>query len=351
LPPGAHALVAGATGIVGRRIAEHLSAQGWRVTGLCRNPPAGALPYRLLPLDLTDAAASQRRAAELADVTHVYYAARYDHPEGVTESIETNSAMLRNLVDALEQAAPHLAHIHLVHGTKYYGHMAGPLPVPLTEVLPRGRGSTYYFAHEDFISSRQRGRRWAYSISRPHSFVDPGADEPRNLALLIAVYASVVKASGATLEYPGTEKSFDVRTQFTYVPLLARAAVWMSEEPRAANQAYQIVNGDAPRWSELWPRFAGFFGLAAGGPTQRRISDYMADKAALWRELTVRHDLKRTELSSLVLWPYGNYVFAPEWDIISSMSKARGDGFPDAVDSAQNFIELFEQFRRDKIIP
>jgi hypothetical protein len=169
--------------------------------------------------------------------------------------------------------------------------------------------------------------------------------------LLIAVYASVVKASGATLEYPGTEKSFDVRTQFTYVPLLARAAVWMSEEPRAANQAYQIVNGDAPRWSELWPRFAGFFGLAAGGPTQRRISDYMADKAALWRELTVRHDLKRTELSSLVLWPYGNYVFAPEWDIISSMSKARGDGFPDAVDSAQNFIELFEQFRRDKIIP
>ena len=60
------------------------------------------------------------------------------------------------------------------------------------------------------------------------------------------------------------------------------------------------------------------------------------------------HGLEPGPLAERVLWPYADYLFAPEWDIISSMSKARRDGFSETVDSARMFIDLFDRFRREK---
>ncbi len=294
-----------------------------------------------------------RKVGPLQDVTHLVYAARYDHPEGESESIETNAAMLRNVLDAAESAAPGLRHVHLVHGTKYYGHMLGPIPVPVGEDTPRAAVPNFYFAHEDFIRARQHGRPWTYSTSRPHTFCDGNAGEPRNVALLIAVYASIARALDEPLAYPGSEESFHARTQFTHVPLLAQAIAWMAEDAQCANQAFNITNGDAPRWSSLWPRFADYFGLEAGGPRPMRLADYTADpeKERVWRQLVATWGLQPTSLASRVLWPYADYVFRPEWDIISDTSKARRYGFVKSLDSAQMFVELFDGFRKQKIIP
>jgi nucleoside-diphosphate-sugar epimerase len=153
------------------------------------------------------------------------------------------------------------------------------------------------------------------------------------------------------LVFPGTERSFRAATQFTHVPLLARAVRWMSTTPACENQSYNIVNGDAPTWSELWRTFGEFFGIAPGSPTPVRLGEYVQDKSPVWDALVRRHDLQPASLSSRVLWPYADYLFAPEWDIISSTSKARRDGFDECVDTAGAFVQIFEQFRREKIIP
>jgi hypothetical protein len=50
-----------------------------------------------------------------------------------------------------------------------------------------------------------------------------------------------------------------VHTQFTDLRLLARCVAWMAQEPRCANQGFNVVNGDYPRWSDLWPQFARRF--------------------------------------------------------------------------------------------
>lgn len=305
----------------------------------------------MVSVDLTNAADCREKLAALPTATHLFYAARYDHPEGTSESVDVNAAMLANLIAALEPAARGLRHVHLVHGTKYYGHMLGPLKVPLTEESPRAARENFYFVHEDFIRARSRGNAWAYSTSRPHTFCDPNADEPRNAALLIAVHASLARALDVPLAYPGTEQSFRARTQFTFVPMLARAVEWMATEPRCANQSYNITNGDAPRWSELWPRLAAYFGVEAGGPARMRLGDYVADKDGVWQALVRDGGLQPGLLSERVLWPYADYLFAPEWDIISSNDKARRDGFGEAVDTAEMFIGLFERFRETKIIP
>lgn len=345
-----HALIAGATGIVGRRIAERLHSAGWEVTGLCRNLPS-ARPYRFVSVDLTDAADCRARLAPLTTVTHAFYAARYDHSEGVAESVETNAAMLENLIDAIEPVARDLRHVNLVHGTKYYGHMLGPLNLPLTEESPRARAPVFYFAQEDFVASRGLGKAWTYSTARPHTFCDEDSAEPRNVALVIAVHASLARERGTPFFFPGSENAFHARTQFTFVPLLARAVEWMAGEPRCANQSYNITNGDSPRWSELWPRFAAYFGVEAGGPRRMRLADAVNDNESAWQALVARRGLEPVTLAERVLWPYADYLFAPEWDIISSVSKARRDGFSESLDSADMFTALFDRFRRDRIIP
>ena len=347
---GKTALIAGASGLIGRRIAEHLIAtDGWNVIGLARRPHA-ASNMRWIAVDLNDLADCRRKLGGLHEVTHVFYAARFDHPEGLPESVEINAAMLMNLVTVLDPAAK-LQHVHAVHGSKYYGHQLGPVPVPLTEETPRANNRNFYFEQEDFLRAQSRGKAWSYSTSRPHIFCDPALDYPRSLGLVIAVYAMIQRELGLALDFPGSETGFKVHTQFIETGLLARCVVWMAEEPQCMNQSFNVVNGDHPRWSDLWPRFAADFGMRAGEPRDLKLADYMADKGAVWDAIVKKHALRATCLETLALWPYGDYVFRPQWDIKSTMTKARAAGFGETLGSGAMFAQHFAQYRAERIIP
>ena len=344
------AVIAGASGLIGRRLAEHLTATGeWEVIGLARRHRQSP-DMEWIAVDLADAADCRRKLGGLTRITHIFHAARYDHPEGVPESVAINSAMLSNLVTALEPVCP-LEHVHAVHGSKYYGHQLGPVTVPMSEEAPRAPGVNFYFEQEDFLCGRSRGRNWSYSTSRPHAFCDPSVDHPRSIGLVIAVYAAIQRELREPLNFPGNACGYRVRTQFTDLGLLARAVAWMAQEPRCANQAFNVVNGDSPRWSELWPQLAAGFGMNPGTPLGVKLVDYMADKGEVWEGIVKRHALRPTRLESLVLWAYGDYQLRPEWDVFSSMARARALGFQEAVDSAAMFGRQFECYRSAGIIP
>jgi nucleoside-diphosphate-sugar epimerase len=344
------ALVAGANGLIGRHLIGWLAGRGWDVVALSRKP-AGGPATRQVAVDLADAGDVRGKAGALSDVTHAFYCARADHPEGVPESESLNAAMLRNLIDALEPHAPRLAHVNVVHGTKYYGHHLGPCPVPAVEEGPRGRGGTFYFAQQDFIAGRAGAARWSWSIVRPHAFCYMEVDNPRSLVLVVAVLAAIQRELGQPLFYPGTVKSYEAVTQFTDLRLLTQGIEWMATTPRCANQAFNVVNGDYLRWSELWPRLAAMLGLEAAPPRAISLPQYMADKGPVWDAIVAKHDLEPKALDQIVLWHYGNYVFAPEWDIMSSMDKARGCGFHESVDTPDMFARMFEGYRAQRVIP
>ncbi|MDB5841578.1 MAG: NAD-dependent dehydratase [Herminiimonas sp.] len=345
------ALIAGATGQIGNSVLTYLSGQdNVEVIGLSRSPGANRL-HPMIGVDLTDAADCRYKLGHLREVTHIIYAARNDHFGGKPESAATNQTMLANLIDVIEACAQDLRHVHLVHGTKYYGHQRWPSPVPYREDLPRGQFENYYFLQQDFVERRQKGRSWNWSISRPHTFCDLSTDQARSITLLIAVYASVLRELGLPLFYPGTRESFRAKTQFTWLPLLAKAIDWMSTDSRCANQAYNIVNGDAWSWEQLWPLFASYFQMDVAGPRPGSLNDFMADKENIWQQLVARHGLQPTGLHSLVQWPYGDYVFSIQWDVVSDMAKARRDGFADQNDSKKMWVDSFDFFRRQKLIP
>jgi nucleoside-diphosphate-sugar epimerase len=344
------ALVAGANGLIGRHLVAHLARGGWRVIALSRKPYPGT-DARAVAVDLADAAAARAALAGLDELTHVFYCARADHPEGVPESVAGNAALLANLVDGLEPAAPRLAHVNLVHGTKYYGHHLAPCPVPAVEEGPRGPGGTFYFAQQDFIAERAGGARWSWSIARPHAYCYAEADNPRSLVLVIAVLAAIQRELGEPLFFPGSAANYAAATQFTDLALLTRALEWMATAPACVNQAFNVVNGDYPRWSELWPRLAALLGLAPGPPRALKLGQYMADKAPVWEAVVARHGLAPDALDRVVLWNYGDYAFAPQWDIMSAMEKARGLGFEARVDTVEMFARYFAAYRDRRIIP
>jgi nucleoside-diphosphate-sugar epimerase len=343
------AVVAGASGLIGRRIVDRLVAQGWDVIGLSRRP--AALPrVRWIAVDLTDAHDCDSKLRKLDSATHVFYAARFDHPEGQPEAVDTNTAMLKNLVNVLERHAP-LAHVHAIHGSKYYGHQLGPVPFPLHEDTPRAKNRNFYFDQEDFLIERSRSGGWSYSTSRPHAFCDPAIDHPRSFGLVVAVYAAIQRELGRAFDFPGGERGYDAHTQFTDLGLLARAAVWMATEPRCANQSFNVVNGDWPRWGDLWEPFARGFGLEAGKPRRFSLAEYMRDKGPVWDRVVEKHGLRKTDLHALVLWAYGDYQIGPDWEIGSSMEKARSFGFSESVDSLEMFRRQFQHYRDENVIP
>ena len=166
---------------------------------------------------------------------------------------------------------------------------------------------------------------------------------------LIAVYAAIMKELGRPLAFPGT--AWESLYQATESSHLANAALWAATEPRCANQAYNITNGDYFRWMNLWPRIAQVFGMPYGEPQTLSLVTHMADKAPVWEAMTRKHGLKPYPYAELVAWPFGDYVFGCDWDVMTSTTKARLHGFHDVVDSEDMFVRLLTQFRAQRIVP
>ena len=344
------AVVAGATGMVGKRLAHELADQGWTVLGLCRRPPTEGVKFETLALDLTDPVACKAALALRQDVTHIFYASRLTHTTTAPEPVELNVAMLRNLLNAIEPVAPGLQHIHAVHGTKVYGSTLGPYKTPAKESDPRVLAETFYYGQEDLLAQRQIGKTWSWTTSRPQAVSDGDPAIVRSIARLIAVYAAISSELGLALHFPGKAKAYTSLYQATDARQLARAIIWMAQEPRCANQIFNVTNGDFFRWIHVWPAFAAHFGMALGEPRPVRLADVMADKATVWKRVVARRGLRDIAFENAAIWSYGDFILGHEYDVMSDLTKLRQFGYTHVVDSEAMFIDLFRSLRRDKVV-
>ena len=194
-------------------------------------------------------------------------------------------------------------------------------------------------------------RRWSWSASRPHCICDLSLATPRSLPLLIATYAAICRQLDEPLVFPGTPGNYRAVYQCTDAGLLARAIVWMATEPRCADQAFNVTNGDFFRWENIWPVFARYFGLTCGPIRTITMADKMPRLAPVWRDVVAKNRLVDTPYEKMALWRYGDFIFTPDWDMMSSTTKLRQFGFHEVIDSQQMFLAFFDDFRRRNIIP
>ena len=77
----------------------------------------------------------------------------------------------------------------------------------------------------------------------------------------------------------------------------------------------------------------------------------MADKGPVWRRIAERHGLRYPDVADVALWPYGDFVWNLDWDVVSSMSSARTAGFTDYEDTEDQFIRHLDAYRGLKVLP
>lgn len=345
------ALVTGATGLMGGYLLQHLIEQGGSdIVTVSRRKPDVPGEYRHVAADLLDRADVERKLGSLRDVTHVFYSAYVERADP-REQVEANTSMLVNLVDIIDAVSPVLEHVNLSEGTKWYGNHLGPFKTPAKEDDPRHMPPNFYYDQQDYLEQKQKGKRWSWTAVRPHAVCGFSTGGPMNLTLAIAVYANISKALGLPLSFPGKAGAYTALYQCTDAALLAKGTAWMATEPKAANQAFNITNGDIFRWQHLWPKFAEFFGMELAAPRHMPLARAMADKGPVWDRIVAEHGLRPHSYQEIVAWGYPESVFNSDYDIVSSTSKARQLGFHEMVDSEEMFLRMFAEFRRDRIIP
>jgi hypothetical protein len=91
--------------------------------------------------------------------------------------------------------------------------------------------------------------------------------------------------------------------------------------------------------------------MEVGQPNSSTFAKFASDKDAIWQAMIKKYDLKKTDLQTVAQWPYGDYVFSPQWDVVSDMSKAQRDGFTETISTPKMFTGGFDYFRQHKMIP
>ncbi len=345
-------LVAGVHGVSGRPVAEHwASLPGTRVYGLSRRSAPMPAGVEGISADLLDREQLQRTLGTISGITHVVFGAYVEKPSAAERS-QVNVAILRNLLDVVEQTSPMLQHVAFYQGGKTYGADLGPYKTPAREDDPRLMPPNFYYDQEDFLHERQRGKAWHWTALRPDMTTGFGLGNPMNLGMSIAVYAAISKELGLPLRFPGTEKTYGVLTQITSAEILAKATVWAGQAETARNEVFNITNGDYFRWRHLWPRIAAMFDMSTADPIPTPLPVYMADKAPVWEAIVRKHGLQPLPYDQVSAWPFADAVLRlMEFDNMLSTIKVRRAGFHDCIDTEEMFKNFFAGLRKDRVIP
>lgn len=355
-------LVAGGSGLVGYACLRHLAARGdCDVLVLSRRAPPETFGARVLRVDLTDAAAVAALAPDLAPVTHLVYTALYETPQLIAGwrdpgQIATNAAMLRNLFEPLEAAAQGLRHVTLLQGTKAYGVHVRPIPTPAREDRDEAYDiPNFYWEQEDYLAARRAGKDWSVTVFRPQVIFGESFGSAMNLIPAIGTYGAVLKARGEPLHYPGGDPNI---TEGVDADLLARAIDWAGEAPSAADQAFNITNGDVFLWQDVWPAIADALGMAPGGKRPLALAAEMPARSAEWDAIRAAEGLVAPNLADYVglSFQYADSVLGYGDErravpAIVSTVKLRRAGFTEMIDTEAMFRKWIRLFQERRLLP
>ena len=345
------ALVAGALGVTGRSLVNHLAALGnWEVIGLSRRRPEFRTEAQYISLDLLNRSEVQTRLTAIGDVTHIFYAA-LQPAANFFEEVAPNLAMLTNLVETVEQSSRRFRKVVLIEGAKFYGAHLGPYKTPAKETDPRHMPPNFYYNQEDYLSDRSVGKTWSWTALRPSSICGFAVGNPMNMATVIAVYAALCKEMKLPLRFPGSTTAYHAIMEMTDAELLAKAIVWAGENDQCNGQAFNITNGDFDRWENIWPKLAAFFKMDYAPPQQFPLTLFMSDKEPLWNSLVKKYDLLDYSFREAASWPFGEAIFNLGYDVMADTSKSRRFGFHEWVDTEEMLLRLCAQFQKLRFIP
>jgi nucleoside-diphosphate-sugar epimerase len=356
-------LIAGASGVIGAAAIEHFASLGWTVIGASRRPADvdASVAYEHLALDLQDPAACRAASGRFAGVTHVVYAALFEKPGLIPgwqeqDQMQTNLAMMRNLMDPLLAAASGLRHVSVLQGTKAYGVHVHPIKIPCRENRPRDSHENFYWLQEDYIRSAQKGADWTFTIWRPQVVFGGATGVAMNLIPIIGAYAAICREQGLPFQCPATAPNV---LEAVDTDLIAKALAWAANAPNARGETFNITNGDVFVWQNVWPAIAEAVGLEATyGEASIALSGFLPEHADVWDRIIKKHNLRPIPMSKLVgeSHHYADFIFAFGTSaegsaVLVSTTKLRQAGFGDCVDTEVMFTTWLKRLADRGVIP
>lgn len=244
------ALVTGASGFLGGRLAQMLASSDAEVIVLAR--PTSDLshlaetPVRLVRGDLNDSA-SLNEAVQ--GVTHIFHCAACSTDWAPLRTyVDANVTGTENLLRAAANA-PNLTRFVHVSTTDVYGYPETPCNEdgPLTETpLPYNRTK---LAGERAVWAAAEQHGMPITIVRPGTIYGPrGKDFTLDMAALLRQRMMAVVDGGRAAG------------GFIYVDNCARAMIDAAASERTVGRAYNLVDGAGVTWREYLTRFAKMLG-------------------------------------------------------------------------------------------
>ncbi|KAF2493652.1 hypothetical protein BU16DRAFT_573851 [Lophium mytilinum] len=375
---GAHALVFGASGLIGWALVDEL-VKGYpgdntfsKVTALVNRPlsiensywptPDPSRPELQLLSGINLASGTveeftevlREQVAGIETVTHVYYFA-YKQDDNPKIEIEANAKMLERAIGALTKLSPELSFVVVPSGTKGYGiHLeTKPFKTPYTEdmVLPSSNDSSVHYAEfQNILTEKSEGKKWTWCDVRPDAVIGfAPTGSTYNLTAHWATYLSLyanVEGAGSSVAFPGTENAYNSLLNEASSSTIARLAIWASLHPEvSAGQLFNVADSArAESMRDRWPKIASWFGLMGIGPAPE------SDEASLLPSKYVqKHEkvLKEKGMGVLV-WKaefLDSYGFYLDFDRQMSLEKCRKAGFEEEKDPNEAWFGAFEKFR------
>jgi hypothetical protein len=127
--------------------------------------------------------------------------------------------------------------------------------------------------------------------------------------------------------------------------------------PQAANQAFNITNGDVFEWRNVWPALAETLGVETGPDTPMSVADYLADHSDLWDRIVTKYGLRPLSLHQLVSHgdQHADFAFAygaPEGPrAFVGTIKLRQAGFSGTIDTREAFRNGLQSLIDHKFLP
>ena len=349
-------LIVGATGIVGRNLAERLLEDGWAVYGLARRPdtaPNGVVP---LKADLNRPDEVNKALAAL-QITHLFQTT-WTPADNEQQASEINAQQLVVVLNALRGGVANLRHVALVTGVKHY---IGPfkdfgryLPeTPFREDTPRLPLENFYYAQEDCLFAAAVRDGFTWSVHRPNAIVGFAVGALMNTGLTMACYATICKETGRPFAFTGVPEQWNMLTEVSDARLVARQLAWAATSREAANKAFNTGNGDVFRWRRMWRVIANYFGIEAApyDGRQQSLQNLMAGAGEIWRDIATHHSLAEPNIDRLATWWHSDADFGRKIECVSDMTRSRKLGFLEYQSSEDSFIDLFKRLQRERIIP
>lgn len=183
--------------------------------------------------------------------------------------------------------------------------------LPLRESLPRipepFASQIFYYNQLDQLRSLSAGKPWKFCNVIPDVVV---GFVPNNnvyclaqwLALYLTLYREIY-GKGSYVVFPGTMKSWVIKSNDTSQHVLARFAIYASLHPEVSSgESFNVADAAQPsNWSTKWPIICEYFGLNGVAPTEGSGPDpaeFLTSNRETWLEIEKKYNLRAGRVGS-----------------------------------------------------